>query len=76
MPKQVHDIIIVNKHINKHKKKTCKTYWVAFFVELTESKAINESNCLERANKFNLNTVFKSFKSKKKKKKKKKKKLP
>ena len=57
-PKQVYDIIIVNIHINKH-----KTYWVAFFVELTESMAINESNCLERANKFNLNTVFKSFKS-------------
>ena len=63
MPKQVYDIIIVNKHINKHKKKTCKTHWVAFFVELTESMAINESNCLEKANKFNLNTVFKSFKS-------------
>ena len=59
MPKQVYDIIIVNKQINKHKK----TYWVAFFVELTESMAINESNCLEKANKFNLNTVFKSFKS-------------
>ena len=63
MPKQVYDIIIVNKHINKDNKKTCKTYWVAFFVELTESMAINESNCLEEANKFNLNTVFKSFKS-------------
>ena len=25
--------------------------------------AINESKCLEKANKFNLNTVFKSFKS-------------
>ena len=63
MPKQVYDIIIVNKHINKHKKKTCTTDWVAFFVELTESMAINESNCLEKANKFNLNTLFKSFKS-------------
>ena len=63
MPKKVYDIIIVNKHINKHKKKNCKTYWVAFFVELTESMAINESNCLEKVNKFNLNTVFKSFKS-------------
>ena len=63
MPKQVYDVIIVNKHINKHKKKLVKLTRLLSFVELTASMAINESNCLEGANKFNLNTVFKSFKS-------------